>query len=112
MKKTNFLTAAVALAALSASTAFAGGHEDMEKCKVVNAEGKGMIKEHKADCASKNSSCSGHNAAGDPEAWILVPKGECDKINHGDFSGVSDEIKHKVEGASPEGHEESAEDAA
>ena len=99
MKKRNFLTAAVAVATLSASTAFAAAHKDMEKCKIVDADGKGLIKEHKADCASKNNSCSGSNGPGDPEAWILVPKGECKKINDGDFSGVSDAIKAKVEGA-------------
>ena len=27
----------------------------------------------------------------------MVPKGECDKINNGDFSGVSDEIKAKID---------------
>jgi hypothetical protein len=38
-----------------------------------------------------------NNEAGDPNAWIMVPKGECDKINEGDLSGVSDDIKAKIE---------------
>ena len=95
MKKAKLLATAFAAAAFSVGSANADG--EMEKCKVVDENGKGLIKEHKADCATKNSSCAGHNSKGDPEAWILVPKGECDKINKGDFSGVDDKIKDKIE---------------
>ncbi|MGI4775950.1 MAG: hypothetical protein ACRYE9_03355 [Janthinobacterium lividum] len=42
---------------------------DMEKCKVVK-DGK--------------------------ESWVMVPKGECDKVNKGDYSNVSDEVKEKL----------------
>lgn len=97
MKKAKLLATAFAAAAFSIGSANAGNHDDMEKCKVVDKDGKGLIMEHKGDCATKSSSCSGHNVAGDPDAWILVPKGECDKINKGDLSGVSDEIKAKVD---------------
>ncbi len=96
MIKKNFLTAAIAAAALSSSIAYAGEHGDMEKCQVI-INGKNLIKEHKGDCGAKNASCAGNNKANDPEAWILVPKGECDKINHGDLSGVSDDIKDKID---------------
>lgn len=95
MRKKNFLTAAVAIAALSAGTAFA---DDMEKCKIVDSDGKGLIKEHKADCASKNSSCAGGNKAGDPEAWILVPAGHCDVINKY-HNEVPKSVKDKIEGS-------------
>jgi uncharacterized membrane protein len=97
MKKAKLLATAFAAAAFSIGSANAGSHGDMEKCKVVDSHGKGLIIEHKSDCASKSSSCAGHNKAGDADAWILVPKGECDKINKGDLSGVSDEIKAKVD---------------
>lgn len=105
MKKI-MLTTAIATAVLTLSTtsyaadAATEAPKDMEKCKVVDAKGKGLIKEHMTDCASKNGSCSGSNKAGDPEAWIMVPAGECEKINKGDFSGVSEEVKAKIEGAS------------
>lgn len=93
------LATAIAAAIFSVSASYADDSADkMEKCKVVDAKGKGMIKEHKADCGGSNhSSCSGTNEAGDPKAWILVPKGECAKINKGDFAGVSKETMDKLE---------------
>ncbi len=97
MNKSKLLATAFAVAALSFTSAQAAdAPEGMEKCKVVDSKGKGMILEHKGNCASNSGSCAGHNKAGDPEAWIMVPKGECDKINKGDMSGVSDEIKAKL----------------
>jgi uncharacterized membrane protein len=96
MNKSKLLASAFAVAALSFSSAQADVPEGMEKCKAVDSEGKSIVREHQADCASKTGSCAGHNNAGDPEAWVMVPKGECDKINKGDMSGISDEIKAKL----------------
>lgn len=93
-KKLSIFAALTAAATLSASSAIA---QEMEKCKVVDANGKGLIKAHKSDCAGSGHSCAGQNVAGDAAAWIIVPKGECDKINAGDFSGVGDDIKDKIE---------------
>lgn len=95
--KSKILMAISIAAALSANTAFAAD-EMMDKCKVVK-DGKGMIKANKADCAGTSHACAGQNKAGDAESWIKVPKGQCEKINAGDFSGVSQEIKDKIEGA-------------
>ena len=97
MSRSKLLATAFTAAMFSFGSAQAGDHKDMEKCKVVDEDGRGLIKEHKGDCAGKKNSCAGNNEAGDPNAWILVPKGECDKINEGDFSGVSDDIKDKIE---------------
>lgn len=94
MQKNKIFTAVAAAVALSSTSAFAEG--DMEKCRVVK-DGKGLIKEHRADCKGATHSCAGQNKAGDPESWILVPVGECEKINAGDFSDVSKEIKDKIE---------------
>ena len=96
MNKLSIFAAVAAAATLTASSAFA---EDMEKCMVVK-DGKGLIKEYKGDCSGGSASCAGQNPAGDPKAWILVPKGQCDKINAGDFTGVSQDVKDKIEGAS------------
>lgn len=93
-KKLSIFAALAAATALSSSSAIA---MEMEKCKIVDANGKGLIKAHKGDCAGGGHSCAGYNAAGDAEAWILVPSGQCDKINKGDLSGVSDTIKDKIE---------------
>lgn len=109
MKGTGIFAAVVAAVTLTAGSALA--EADMEKCKVVDKDGKGLIKAHKGDCktsvqSDKNASemqdvhsCAGGNVAHDPEAWIFVPKGECMKINAGDFTGISQEIKDKIEGA-------------
>ncbi|MFK8039851.1 MAG: DUF2282 domain-containing protein [Rickettsiaceae bacterium] len=58
------------------------GKNSMEKCHVVDKNGKGLIKAHHGYCQTKAYSCQGQNPAGDPHAWIMVPKGMCDKINH------------------------------
>lgn len=97
MKKPSILAAMTAAITLTSGPATAD--DEMEKCKVMK-DGKGVIKAHKADCKGADHSCAGQNKAGDPESWILVPKGQCEKINNGDFSGVSQDIKNKIEGAS------------
>lgn len=98
MDKKKLLATAFAAAAFSVSNVYAALEEaDMEKCKPVNAQGKNIVKEHKADCASEGRSCAGHNKAGDNEAWILVPKGDCAKINKGDFKDISQEVKDKID---------------
>lgn len=70
-----------------ASTTFAGGY--MEKCHVVDSNGNGLIKPYMAD--------SGPNLEGDASAWIWVPYGQCAKINNGDFTGVSQAIRDKID---------------
>lgn len=67
------MTSVIALGAASAtSAAYAAG--DMEQCA-------GVIKAGKNDCATSRNACHGHvNVDSDPEAWIYVPKGTCDKI--------------------------------
>lgn len=98
MTKLGLFAAVAAAATLYAGTALAEGAMDMEKCNVVK-DGKGLIKEHKSDCKGSGHACAGHNKAGDAGAWINVPKGECAKINAGDFSGVDKAVKDKIEGA-------------
>jgi len=94
MKKIRTFSAVAVAVALTASTSFA--ESGMEKCKVVK-NGKGLIKEHKADCAGTNHSCAGQNKAGDPESWIIVPKGQCAKINTAKLDGVDNAILNKIE---------------
>jgi uncharacterized membrane protein len=94
MKKSTILTALTSAIALISTTAFAA--EEFEKCTVIK-NGKGLIKEHKADCKGASHSCAGQNKAGDPESWISVPKGQCDKINKGNFEGIDPKIKDKIE---------------
>ena len=54
--------------------------KDMEKCYGVAEAGKN-------DCQTAVSSCAGTSKQdGDPSAWIVVPKGTCDKIVGGSLS--------------------------
>lgn len=68
-----------------------------EKCKVVDKKGRGIIKEGKGDCSDNANSCAGHNKSGDPEAWIFVPKGLCEKINKREWNDVPEVIKAKID---------------
>jgi len=96
-KKKLLATAFAAALSLSQSQAASHHHGDMEKCRAINSEGVGIIKAHQGQCGTSSHSCSGKNEAGDPEAWILVPNGECEKINNGDFSGLTSEMKSKLD---------------
>lgn len=94
MNKIRILTAVATALTLTANVAMA--QDDMEKCKVVK-DGKGLIKEHKADCKTASHSCAGQNKEGDPEAWIYVPKGQCEKINTGDLTGIPGGTRDKLQ---------------
>ena len=96
MEKKSIFAAFAAATILSAGVAMAADMDGMEKC-MVNKDGKSMIKEHKNDCKGKMNSCAGTAKMGDPNSWIWVPKGECDKVNKGDVSGLSDDIKAKLD---------------
>jgi uncharacterized membrane protein len=63
---------AVALG-LSAAPALAA-KPGMEKCA-------GIVKAGKNDCGTSKLSCAGTSTKdNDPEAWIYVPTGTCDKV--------------------------------
>lgn len=63
---------------LSAATAHAEKKVEMEKCY-------GIVKAGKNDCGVKGeNTCAGQNKVNnDPNAWIFVPKGVCNKITGG-----------------------------
>lgn len=71
------LAGAVALGALTALPAQAGDKPQMEKCYGVAAA-------HHNDCQTASNSCAG-SAEKDrqPDAFIAVPKGLCEKIAGG-----------------------------
>lgn len=80
---------AVGLAA-GASQAFAA-KGDTEKCA-------GIVKAGKNDCGTSKNACAGQvKADHDPEAWISVPKGLCEKIVGGRIQTSSD-AKHGGKG--------------
>lgn len=82
MKKTNLalataVTGLIALAGTAATTATAVAAEAKEKCY-------GVAKAGKNDCATKTSSCAGTSKVdGAKDAFIMVPKGLCDRLAGG-----------------------------
>jgi uncharacterized membrane protein len=101
MKKISILSALTAAMALSIGSAQASmdmknmDMKNMEKCMVT---GESMsIKAGKNDCQTGHHSCAGQTKGHDKEDWIYVPKGDCMKINKGDWTGISEEIKDKID---------------
>lgn len=63
----------VAAVAISSNNAFAG-KEGFEKCK-------GIAKAGQNDCGANGHSCAGNAAQdADPNEWVYVPEGTCEKI--------------------------------
>lgn len=71
---------ALGLAAASGQALAAKG--DMEKCA-------GVAKAGKNDCGTSKSSCAGTaKVDNDAEAWVLVPRGTCEKIAGGKITDM------------------------
>lgn len=79
MTKTQISTAIGSLLALGAlavapPAGAMGNMEGMEKCF-------GVAKAGKNDCGTAKHSCAGQAAAdGQPDEWVTVPKGTCEKL--------------------------------
>lgn len=70
----NALGGAIALGLLTASTTALAEKPKMEKCY-------GIVKAGKNDCQTSTSACAGTSKKdGQKDAWILIPKGTCEKI--------------------------------
>jgi len=66
------LVAACALA--SSKGVFAVDEPQMEQCA-------GIIKAGKNDCATSTNACHGHvTTDSNPEAWVYLPQGTCDRL--------------------------------
>lgn len=69
--------AAMALACATVATAALPAHagkKGMEKCA-------GIAKAGKNDCGTSKHACAGMaDKDGDPEEWVYVPEGTCEKI--------------------------------
>ncbi len=64
----------------SAGNAVAG-KPGFEKCQ-------GIVKAGMNDCGTSKHSCAGQSTVdGDPEEWVYVPTGTCDKIVGGKVKG-------------------------
>lgn len=64
----------IAAGALGASVAAEAADADREQCA-------GVIRAGQNDCATSSNACHGHvGTDANPEAWIYLPKGTCDRI--------------------------------
>ncbi|MCQ1057898.1 DUF2282 domain-containing protein [Photobacterium sp. DNB23_23_1] len=86
MKKTTNIalatavTGLIALAGTAMTTTAAVAAEEKEKCY-------GVVKAGKNDCATKTSSCAGTSKTdGQKDAFVMVPKGLCDRLAGGSTS--------------------------
>jgi uncharacterized membrane protein len=79
MSNSNLLRTAMASllaigASITATAALADDHDGQEQCA-------GVIKAGKNDCATSTNACHSHvTTDSNPEAWIYLPTGTCEKI--------------------------------
>ncbi len=78
MKKSIIMSAvAIAMLSLGISGSAMAGKPGFEKCM-------GVAKAGKNDCGTSAHACAGQAAKdNDPEEWVYVPEGTCDKIAGG-----------------------------
>lgn len=85
MKGNTQFASTTAIASLVAFGAASIVHaDDWTKSKDIKLEKcYGVAKAGKNDCAGKTNGCAGESKVdNDPEAWIWVPAGLCDKLAH------------------------------
>jgi uncharacterized membrane protein len=64
----------IALGTMAVAAPGFAADKNMEQCA-------GVIKAGKNDCATSSNACHGHvEGDSNPEAWIYVPKGTCERI--------------------------------
>ena len=86
-KKNISVTAAsiLAVALLSNPAVSHAGKEGYEKCQ-------GIAKAGQNDCGANGHACAGYaKVDGDPNEWVYVPEGTCDKIVGGNVKGEKKE---------------------
>lgn len=73
------LLSATAILAFVAQTGLVQAADDAPREKCF-----GVAKSGKNDCASNGGSCAGHaKKDADPNDWVYLPKGVCDKLANG-----------------------------
>jgi uncharacterized membrane protein len=82
------LASIIALSATTLSTEALAAKKGMEKCG-------GIVKAGKNDCGTSKHACAGQSKVdNEPEEWLYLPKGTCEKITGGAvLSNKKDEQK-------------------
>ncbi|MFC7050317.1 DUF2282 domain-containing protein [Emcibacter nanhaiensis] len=88
MNKTTVKTTSTLLAsALMAAVAMAGSTSSAQAGENKTEKCYGVVKAGKNDCQTATSSCAGTSKVdGQGDAWILLPKGTCEKLVGGSTS--------------------------
>jgi uncharacterized membrane protein len=83
------------LGAASVTSGALAAEPETEQCA-------GIIKAGKNDCATSTNACHGHvETDSNPEAWIYLPKGTCERLVGGHLVTVKDPTPKKTSSVSP-----------
>ena len=83
------ITSVLALSASALVSTASAADENKEQCA-------GIIKAGKNDCATATNACHGHvESDANPNAWIYVPKGTCERLVGGRVVQVADPTPKK-----------------
>ena len=83
------ITSVLALSASALVSTASAADENKEQCA-------GIIKAGKNDCATATNACHGHvESDANPNAWIYVPKGTCERLVGGRVVQVTDPTPKK-----------------
>ncbi len=81
----------LAVAMLANTGAAHAGKEGYEKCQ-------GIVKAGMNDCGANGHSCAGQAAVdGDPNEWVYLPEGTCEKIAGGTVKAPKAKAEEKVD---------------
>jgi len=87
MKYINATLITTAISGALALGMYAGGSQAAEKVEMEKCFG--VVKAGKNDCQTAASSCAGTSKKdGQKDAWILIPKGTCEKIVGGSLASA------------------------
>ena len=79
------LLSTAALAGAVAAAVLTVGADDAHAGKRGQEKCKGIVKAGMKDCGANGHSCAGQAAVdNDPNEWIFVPEGTCEKITGGE----------------------------
>jgi uncharacterized membrane protein len=82
----NTLAGFIAIGLAAASSMAVAAKGSTEKCA-------GVVKAGKNDCGTSKSACAGTSTVDrDPEAWILVPAGTCERIAGGKVTNKPENV--------------------
>ena len=90
------VSSVLAMSATAVTTGVVAAEPEKEQCA-------GIIKAGKNDCATSTNACHGHvTTDANPEAWVYLPKGTCERLVGGRIVKVVDPTPAKTSSVSPQ----------